>query len=155
VPGVFPPVAIDKWLLVDGSVLDRVPVDVLRRKGARITIAVDVTAETENFLQSQAARSPGILGRMLRSNWHISQMLDQPSILRILSRSISIGSAPREMENDPLAISIRPAVDEFDFFDFKRYEDIVEAGRRSGQQAIERIRHALQDSFKLDDTPAG
>jgi NTE family protein len=152
VPGVFPPVAIDKWLLVDGSVLNRVPVDILRRKGARVTISVDVTAERENFLQSRTARSSGIAGRLLRSSRHLRNLLDQPSIIRTLTRTIFVGSGPRVAENDPLAISLRPAVEEFDFYDFQRYDEIVETGRRCGLEAVDRIKDVLRNSFNLEGT---
>jgi len=41
IPGYFVPVEIDGKLLVDGGVLDRVPVDVAREMGANFVIAVD------------------------------------------------------------------------------------------------------------------
>ena len=42
IPGAFTPVAIDGHLLVDGGMVDQVPVDVARAMGADIVIAVDV-----------------------------------------------------------------------------------------------------------------
>ena len=42
VPGVFSPVEIDGRLLVDGGIVDNLPVDVARAMGADIVIAVDV-----------------------------------------------------------------------------------------------------------------
>ena len=45
IPGVFAPVNWDKWLLVDGGVLNNVPADVVRKLGADIVIAVNVGAD--------------------------------------------------------------------------------------------------------------
>jgi NTE family protein len=45
IPGVFTPVTIDEWLLVDGGVLDNVPAEVVRKMGADIVIAVNVGAD--------------------------------------------------------------------------------------------------------------
>lgn len=42
-PGIFVPVEKDDMLLVDGAVIDRLPVDVAQLKGAALVIAVDVT----------------------------------------------------------------------------------------------------------------
>jgi NTE family protein len=41
-PGVFPPVARDGRVLVDGGVLDNIPADVVRELGATVVIAIDV-----------------------------------------------------------------------------------------------------------------
>ncbi len=58
VPGIFTPVCIQGYELVDGGLLNNVPVDVLRLMGADITIAVDVSP---NFQQDAASgNSPGV-----------------------------------------------------------------------------------------------
>ncbi|MCB0262801.1 MAG: patatin-like phospholipase family protein [Calditrichia bacterium] len=44
-PGFFPPVHLDGRLLVDGAIVDVVPVDVVHQMGANIVIAVDVDQE--------------------------------------------------------------------------------------------------------------
>lgn len=44
VPGVFPPVNREGWLLVDGGIVDNLPVGVVREMGADVVIAVDVGA---------------------------------------------------------------------------------------------------------------
>ncbi|MCY0886911.1 MAG: patatin-like phospholipase family protein [Alicyclobacillaceae bacterium] len=46
IPGVFVPVVHDGGVLVDGGVLDRVPVEVTRELGADKVIAVDVSTNT-------------------------------------------------------------------------------------------------------------
>jgi NTE family protein len=42
IPGVFKPVVVDERLLVDGGLVNQVPVDVVRAMGADVVIAVDV-----------------------------------------------------------------------------------------------------------------
>ncbi|MHB8170014.1 MAG: patatin-like phospholipase family protein [Thermincolia bacterium] len=42
VPGVFQPVCCGEQVLVDGAVIDRVPIGVVREMGAEVIIAVDV-----------------------------------------------------------------------------------------------------------------
>ena len=43
VPGIFQPVCINNMTLVDGGLLDQVPVDIVRAMGARFTIGVSLT----------------------------------------------------------------------------------------------------------------
>lgn len=45
IPGIFEPVVIDGRLLVDGGVIDRVPISVVREMGADLVIAVDVVPQ--------------------------------------------------------------------------------------------------------------
>ena len=42
IPGVFKPVMLEGKLLVDGAILDRVPVEIAKDMGADVVIAVDV-----------------------------------------------------------------------------------------------------------------
>ena len=43
-PLAFPPVAIDDYLLIDGGLLDNLPVGVVRDMGARLVIAIDIAS---------------------------------------------------------------------------------------------------------------
>lgn len=43
IPGAFKPVEVDSMLLVDGGLLNNLPVDVVRQMGADIVIAIDLT----------------------------------------------------------------------------------------------------------------
>jgi predicted acylesterase/phospholipase RssA len=66
IPGVFPPVATpDGRLLVDGGVLDNLPVATMARTGEGPVIAVDVTGRKGQFKRAQR---PGLarLGRPVR-----------------------------------------------------------------------------------------
>ena len=62
IPGVFPPVATtDGRLLVDGGVLDNLPVETMAATGEGPVIAVDVTGRLRPFQRSRApgVRAPG------------------------------------------------------------------------------------------------
>ena len=61
IPGVFPPVATkDGKLLVDGGVLDNLPVETMASKGEGFVIAVDVTGRMGGMSR---ARAPGAWAR--------------------------------------------------------------------------------------------
>ena len=48
IPGVFEPVPHQGKLLVDGGVVDNIPIDVAKAKGADLVIAVDISADVGN-----------------------------------------------------------------------------------------------------------
>jgi NTE family protein len=55
VPGVFEPVPCGELLLVDGGILNNVPVDVVAQAGMQLTIAVDVMPD---FPRNQPGQAP-------------------------------------------------------------------------------------------------
>ena len=56
IPGVFPPISTpDGRLLVDGGVLDNLPVGTMARPGEGPVIAVDVTGRMGDFRKPVAA----------------------------------------------------------------------------------------------------
>ena len=49
IPGIFHPLAYQDKLLVDGGLVDNIPVAVAREKGADIVIAVDISENVTNY----------------------------------------------------------------------------------------------------------
>ncbi|HSS13607.1 MAG TPA: patatin-like phospholipase family protein, partial [Rhizomicrobium sp.] len=87
-PGILPPVTHHGHLLVDGGVMNNLPVDVMREQagGAGPIIACDITGELD--LQAQDSRYGErpwwwLIGQRMRGN---------PSIISILMRSGTVGS---------------------------------------------------------------
>lgn len=64
IPGVFAPVAIDDYLLVDGGLVNNFPADVLREMGADIIIGVEITSE-KKITQEDIKSLPQLLGRLV------------------------------------------------------------------------------------------
>ncbi len=48
IPGVFPPVYLRDWVLVDGGALNNLPADIVRAMGAEVVIAVKVGASEDS-----------------------------------------------------------------------------------------------------------
>jgi NTE family protein len=53
-PGIFPPVEIGDYLLVDGGAMNNVPADVVRQMGADVVIAVNVGAAADPRMINQS-----------------------------------------------------------------------------------------------------
>ncbi|MBN1674004.1 MAG: patatin-like phospholipase family protein [Kiritimatiellae bacterium] len=118
VPGLFTPVAIEGRLLVDGGVVNNVPVDVVRGMGADLVIAVDVGAIKA---RPDARKLENVAG--------------------ILSRTYAILTRPRQDAQLAQAdIVILPDVSAFSAADFHRAAGIIPCGVKAAQQAAETLR---------------
>jgi NTE family protein len=85
VPGAFDPVQLGPYLLVDGGLADNVPIDVVRRMGADIVIAVDVGTPLEprenlTSLVSITAQLSGLLV-VRNANAQIATLTDRDVLI--------------------------------------------------------------------------
>jgi NTE family protein len=113
IPGVFPPVERDGRVLVDGQLVDPVPVAVCREMGADAVIAVDI-----NPPHSVQEKKP-------YSKFNMVDVLT--STLNILNRSLTV----RAFAEDPPDVLIQPKVGGVLALDFRRADRLVEIGRQS------------------------
>lgn len=137
IPGVVPPVVDDGQLLVDGGVLDNLPVEAMSRTGAGAVIAVDVSPPRTFSVAPHFQQAPGVLDLMRA---RVGKTADSfPNIVRILERTATLGAeregAAVRQRSDVLFIA--PPVSDFDTFDMKRLDVIIERGYRSTVTAIE------------------
>ncbi len=136
IPGVFPPVSDGNGrLLVDGGVLDNLPVTTMARTGEGPVIAVDVTGPVGQF---KRARRPQLarLGRPVRRVLTGSDAMI-PRLGETIVRSVTVGSidtvAAARLHAD---VVITPAVAEIGLLDWKALPRVRELGREAARQAL-------------------
>ena len=118
IPGIFIPVRYQGKLLVDGGVLNSVPVDVARKMGAEAVIAVDLGGGRK------AAQVNNIFDAIVQS-LHLMAIESTESRLR---------------EAD---VVIQPAVSDIGLIDFSRKKELLTLGIQAAEQALPRIREKL------------
>lgn len=124
VPGVFSPVAYDGRFLIDGGIVDKVPVDVAIEMGANAVIAVDTGAPLTRRIETQIE---AILQAQRSTSKHLTQM--------------QLDAARRRLE-DRLVV-LRPDVGWIRMFAFEYAEDAVQAGRASVSAHLDRLEELL------------
>jgi len=135
IPGVFPPVPVDERLLVDGAVLDNLPVATMARSGEGPVIAVDVSGRIGQFKRSGR---PGVarLGRPLRRALTGSDA-EIPRLGETMVRTMTVGSidtvAAARLHAD---LVITPRVDGIGLVDWKSLERVRELGRQAASEAL-------------------
>lgn len=122
IPGIFVPEKMGDRLLVDGGVIDRIPVSVVKSLGADLVIAVDVSS---NKVQG-----------------------DVTTIYDVIMQSIEIMQHElvhhRQIASD---LMMHPAVDRFNSRAFTDLEEIIAVGEEEARKHIDAIR-ALIENWK-------
>ena len=134
-PGILPPVTHHGHLLVDGGVMNNLPVDVMREQSmdAGPIIACDVTGEVD--LQAQDARYGErpwwwLMGQRMRGN---------PSIISILMRSGTVGSeAQRRVVREQCDYLIEPPMPDIGLRDWKKFDAAIQQGYDTARACIEK-----------------
>jgi predicted acylesterase/phospholipase RssA len=137
IPGVFPPVrSATGDLLVDGGLLDNMPVGVMRGEHHNITVIAIDAGRTRDMV---AGSLPGdgvvsgwrlLLGRFDRG----ASGTDGAGLGRVLMRLTELGSEPNADHGD---VYIRPPVDAYSIGDFKAFDTLVDLGHDAGLRAID------------------
>src|SRR5215472_6343090 len=132
-PGILPPVTHHGHLLVDGGVMNNLPVDVMRRDAHGPIIASDVTGEID--LQARDDR----YGE--RPIWWLvwERMSGTPSIVSILMRSGTVGSeAQRRVVRQQANYLFEPPLEDVGLRDWHAFDRAVAEGYAHAMTVMEK-----------------
>jgi NTE family protein len=151
-PGLFTPVQWEGRLLVDGGLVNPVPVSLCHALGADIVIAVDLNwdlmgrhsrtmvqsdaepAETSPALAALRAKLPLGRGRSGKKT-----DVELPSMLEVLSASLNIMQVRitrSRLAGEPADIVIRPRLSQIALMDFHRAPESIAEGQRAVEQVL-------------------
>ncbi len=136
-PGAFVPVERDGRLLVDGGVLNTLPVDVIRRYDPSPIVAADFAAPRARPLLRQSTDS------WWRSFWNHLTFRRRNLAADILLKAVDIMQdelAARRLERFPVDLLIAPQMDEINIEDFRLAERIIAAGADEARRALAALR---------------
>jgi len=131
IPGVYAPVTINGRWLVDGGVLNPLPVDVAKRMGATVTLAVDVLSETDRRVD----RLPAAYHRAMLRKFMVA--------MGILGKSFDIIVAAQRdyrLREAPPDLLITPDLRGLLRTDYHRADELVARGAAAAEAALPEIR---------------
>jgi predicted acylesterase/phospholipase RssA/CRP-like cAMP-binding protein len=141
IPGLFPPVnSGDGDVLVDGAVMNNLPVDVIRslNDGGPV-LAVNLRGEFS--LQSEDLPHHGVL-----SGWEVfgkrlnpfAAALELPGLIDVLLRTTEVGSvlSSKSMEQQADLV-FHPPVNDVGLLDFSAIDRLIDAGYRHAVEVLE------------------
>ena len=152
IPGLFPPFAAPQRLLVDGGLVNNLPLDVMAERCRGSIIAVDVLP-----FRSAEPRDPRPV-RGLRAHLP-SFVLAGPHIFDILMHASFVGSGyrtERSLSMHPPALYLVPPLARFGVLDWRAYEALFRAGYDYARRELEsgKLPRAHWEGPVLEDLPA-
>jgi NTE family protein len=162
-PGIFPPAHIGGRWLVDGALVNPVPVSAARALDARLVIAVNVNSD--NFGRgtiianhgpdanddqgSQQPKPQGLL-RMFGGERSLRRQFlgrrGRPGISTVMIEAFNVMQdriTRARLAGDPPDVSINPRLGGIGWFDFHRADEAIAIGAEATEKAIEGITEAI------------
>ena len=146
-PGILPPVVHHGHLLVDGGVMNNLPVDVMRERNAGPLVASDMTSEMDMSVRDSRTSE--------RPVWSLlwQRMRGTPSILSILMRAGTMGSeAQRRLVREQADYIFEPPLADLGPLDWKAFDRTIAQGYAHAQVMIEKNGVPLTEAWS--DGPA-
>ncbi|MEI6859795.1 MAG: patatin-like phospholipase RssA [Shewanella sp.] len=171
-PGILPPVKVGERWLVDGAVVNPVPVSVSRSMDVDVVIAVDLSGQRrgrmqvlpvdvacskpslEECIKAQEHQDTGFMDLLARGREYVSHLSDKftkgsrsdPGILAVMSQSMDILEQRHKrarLMGDPPDICLIPDLADIGTMEFHRAADAIAAGELSVKHAKHQIEVVL------------
>ena len=169
-PGIFAPVLIgDRWL-VDGALVNPVPVSAARALGAEIVIAANLSSDVFTHSTTIYSHGPAAdlsvsvapdsipeseqpkrgLGKFFSAERTVKREFfgggGRPGISTVMVDAFNIMQdriTRARLAGDPPDLLIAPRVGHIGWFDFHRADELIARGARSAERAIDAIQEAI------------
>lgn len=157
-PGLFPAIKKNnKWLL-DGGLVNPVPVSVCRALGAEVVIAVNLNGDIvgKHFQKQKdtVKQDAGVVGKITNlvteytsSVFSTTKIEDQPpSLFEAIAGSVNITQdriTRSRMAGDPPDILLSPKLSHIGLLEFYRGNEAINEGRKCVQRMLPEIQHVL------------
>jgi NTE family protein len=165
-PGIFPPVRIGGRWLVDGALVNPVPVSAARALGARLVIAVNLNSDLfgrgtiisshgsdeDDRAEAAAAalpRAAGIRGLFRREpslQRKVFGRRGRPGIPTVMVEAFNVMQdriTRARLAGDPPDVLISPRLGTIGWFDFHRGTDAIAIGADATEKSIDQINEAV------------
>jgi len=120
-PVVFEPVRMDDMLLVDGGVLNNVPVETAKKLGAEKTVLVDIHRPLKEVSTQEISSTFQLIQRMVETmaaNTTIEKIKDADCVIRV---NLDV-----------------------DIFDFSSPEELIEEGERAASENLDSVKKLVR-----------
>ncbi len=150
-PGVFPPHRLNDWELMDGGVLNPVPVSVARILSPDLPIvAVVLNDPLDNPLRTYSIPVPSILPKQITDRihrLHVAQAFD------IFMRAVDLSSravAHYRLESDAPDIIVRPDVHHLELLDKVVVKDVALLGDAAVEEILPQLKKITSWTGRLN-----
>jgi NTE family protein len=159
-PGLFPPVRYESRWLVDGGLVNPVPVTACRALGADIVIAVNLNSDivgnrSDRAEETATPEEEGLLrylkqqAKEYSSSWFSSAEEEEtpPGLLGVVSSSINIFQdriTRSRLAGDPADVMISPRLRDVGLLEFGKAAEAMHTGEACVQRAMPDIKRLIE-----------
>jgi len=141
-PGILPPAVRGNDLIIDGGVLNNLPVDIMRNRSVGKVLVVDLSGNQEYTLDYDAI--PGPL-EIFVSKLPFTRDLNVPGIVTMMINSTVIASRAhaRSVRNEADLV-FSPPVRRFGLLDVGSFDEIVDAGYQHVRERLAELKSLVK-----------
>lgn len=149
-PGLFAPVVKDGRLLVDGALVNPVPVSLCRALGAEIVLAVNLGSERIGHTRKVVDEQPESWTQRLLRRVGMNTENDAPalpSMLEVLNGSLNIMQtriARSRLAGEPAEVVLSPRLAQLGLMDYHRGIEAIAEGHAEVERMLPAILHAVE-----------
>lgn len=162
-PGIFKPVKIDGIWLMDGALVNPIPVSVCRAMGARLVIAVNLNTDAfgagtviqhSSLNGGSTAEEPGnnnntnrSMAAALKRRFFGGNDTPDPGISDVMMAAFNVVQdrlARSRLAGDPPDVMIAPRASHIGIFDFDKAQESLELGRDAVDKALPYLEEAVE-----------
>lgn len=160
-PGVFDPVKVSGRWLMDGALVNPVPVTVARALGADLVICVNLNAEIKlrgTVIQTQpdgdevveaVSDAPGSRGFFGTTRRRTSRPANAPGMASVMIEAFNITQdriSRSRLAGDPPDVMVAPKLQSIGLFEFHRAEETIARGIEAGERILADVREIVGEA---------
>jgi len=160
-PGIFPPVRIGGRWLVDGALVNPVPVSAARALGARLVIAVNLNSDlfgrgtiiadhgSDDSDEIEPEKANGLRGMFAGNRSLRRQVLGsrgRPGIPTVMVEAFNVMQdriTRARLAGDPPDVLISPRLGGIGWFDFHRAKEAIDIGTEAAEKSTDAVTEAV------------
>ncbi len=137
IPGIYPPVVIDKQLHVDGGLADNLPIETMYSYPVKHIIAISLTQLQSKFVDfDDIPTAPTLLWNKITGK----RKYRLPSLSSILINSLTLNSRQKqEITKSGVSIYLEMELKGFSMLDDKRWKEIMQKGYEQMKSSLRQI----------------
>lgn len=142
-PGIFMPIKHKKHHLVDGGILNPLPISAVRKMGADIVIAVDLSQEYIKEKQVKRSRHTP------EKKWRLGQWLrpEYPNMIDVIEGAVFLMQktvTEKNLMTDPADLLLSLNLSSASLFDFHKAKKLIEEGYKAGKKIMPQLKAMMQ-----------
>lgn len=165
-PGIFTPVPKDGRLLIDGALVNPVPVSVCQALGARMSIAVDLNADIIGKAAEPGKNYQKVIGfdifdddsvmpgqQSIFDSFSLTRRLFRrendslPSLFGVMVSSLNIIQdrlTRSRLAGEPPDVHVKPHIGHIGLLEFEKAKELIIAGEAAAERSMPKIKAAVE-----------